>query len=89
MMRQKIFNFLREPQVASLTGLSKSTRWRLEKDGGFPKRRQLSRKSVGWLATEIEEWIQTRIAIKIGDITDKVDKSENYLSIKNSDISLL
>ena len=60
---QKSFKFLREPQVARLTGLSKSTRWRLERLGVFPKRRQLSMKAVGWLASEIEDWIR-KIPIK-------------------------
>lgn len=64
MQYQKNFKFLREPQVFALTGLSKSTRWRLENNGDFPKKRQLSTKSVGWLASEIEEWIQTRGIVK-------------------------
>jgi prophage regulatory protein len=64
MQYQKSFQFLREPQVSTLTGLSKSTRWRLERQGKFPKKRQLSVKSVGWLASEIEEWIQTRSIVK-------------------------
>jgi prophage regulatory protein len=69
MQHQKDFKFLRDPQVAILTGLSKSTRWRLEKFGKFPKRRQLSTKSVGWLASEIEDWIETRTVIETGNIT--------------------
>ena len=67
MQDQKSFKFLRESQVAALTGLSKSTRWRLEKLGTFPKKRRLSAKSVGWLASEVEEWVQTRSSIKTGD----------------------
>ncbi len=70
MQYQKNFQFLREPQVSALTGLSKSTRWRLERNGEFPKKRQLSAKSVGWLASEIEEWIQTRAVIQTGDINE-------------------
>ena len=64
MQDQKGFKFLREPQVAAVTGLSKSTRWRLEKLGTFPKKRQLSTRSVGWPASEIEEWVRTRSIIK-------------------------
>jgi len=67
MQDQKGFKFLRESQVAALTGLAKSTRWRLEKLGTFPMRRKLSTKAVGWLASEVEEWMQTRSAIKTGD----------------------
>ncbi|CAL7964442.1 prophage regulatory protein [Gammaproteobacteria bacterium] len=66
MYHQKSAKFLRESQVAVLTGLSKSTRWRLEKDNQFPKRRQLSTKAVGWLASEIEEWVYTRVTMKTG-----------------------
>jgi prophage regulatory protein len=72
MQHQNYLKFLREPQVYALTGLSKSTRWRLEKEGRFPKKRQLSAKSVGWLAQEIEEWIQTRNIIKTKDTSNDV-----------------
>lgn len=63
---------LREPQVSVLTGLSKSTRWRLEREGKFPQKRQLSAKSVGWLASEVEEWVRTRNIIKTGSINEQV-----------------
>ena len=53
-------SYLREPKVKEITGLSKSTRWRLENAGKFPKRRQLSANAVGWLASEIEEWVMSR-----------------------------
>lgn len=43
---QKNIKYLRETQVAELTGLSKTTRWRLEKLGIFPKRRQLSMRTT-------------------------------------------
>ena len=61
--KQKNFKVLREPEVFALTGLSKTTRWRLERDGKFPQKRKLSAKAVGWLATEIVEWIQARTVI--------------------------
>jgi prophage regulatory protein len=35
---------------------------RLEKAGKFPLRVKLSANRVGWVASEIEEWIQTHIA---------------------------
>jgi prophage regulatory protein len=51
---------LREPEVKRLTGLSRTTRWRLERKGGFPQRRQLSENAVGWLGSEISQWIESR-----------------------------
>jgi prophage regulatory protein len=51
---------IRFPGVRDRTGLSRSTVWRLERQGAFPKHRRISRNAVAWLEHEIEEWIQTR-----------------------------
>ena len=38
--------FVREPEVHRLTGLSRTTRWRLERAGKFPRRRRISENAV-------------------------------------------
>lgn len=35
---------------------------RLEKEGKFPKRVRLSNSRVGWLVSEVQEWLQERVA---------------------------
>lgn len=35
---------------------------RLEKDNRFPKRIQLTQNRVGWLESEVDDWIKERIA---------------------------
>ena len=50
----------REPKVKKESGLSKSTRWRLEKAGEFPKKIQLGPRAVGWRSDEIIEWVKAR-----------------------------
>jgi prophage regulatory protein len=50
----------RDPRVEKESGLSKSTRWRLEKAGEFPKKIQLGPRAVGWRAEEIIEWVKAR-----------------------------
>ncbi len=55
--------FLREPEVARVTGLSRTTRWRMERRGEFPRRRTISRNAVAWLASEIEAWLVERAEI--------------------------
>ena len=50
--------FLRMKTVAELCGLSRTTIWRLERDGKFPARYRLGANSVGWLAAEVEEWMR-------------------------------
>ena len=52
--------FLREREVRHMTGLSRSTRWRLERAGKFPLRRSLSENAIGWLESEIQAWLATR-----------------------------
>ena len=52
--------FLGEIEVARITDLSRTTRWRLERDGRFPKKRHISAKRVAWLESEILEWMESR-----------------------------
>jgi prophage regulatory protein len=58
----------REPKVAEETGLSKSTRWRMEKAGDFPQKVQLSTRAVGWRAEEIIQWCKERCDAKNGPV---------------------
>ena len=55
--------FLREPEVCRKVRLSRVTRWRMEKEGLFPRRRQVAPKSVRWLRSEVEEWMESRQAV--------------------------
>jgi prophage regulatory protein len=54
--------FLRLPQVRERTGLSRSTIYKLQESGDFPKSVALGPRSVAWVATEIDQWIEDRIA---------------------------
>ena len=47
-------------EVMARTGLGRTTVWRWEKEGRFPKRRQLGPNRVGYLQEEIDEWIAAR-----------------------------
>lgn len=53
-------SFIREPERLRITGLSRTTWWRLERRGLAPRRRILSPNAVGWLRTELQEWIRSR-----------------------------
>ncbi len=55
-----IVKFLRTNQLIEKVGLSRSTIWRLESQGKFPKRRQIGPGAVGWLEEEIEQWMLNR-----------------------------
>lgn len=47
---------IREAECRQLTGLCRTTRYLMEKDGKFPARRKLGGRSIGWLLSEISAW---------------------------------
>jgi len=51
---------IRWPAVKAMTGLSRSTIWRLESTNAFPPRRQISNNCVGWLEAEVLTWMKSR-----------------------------
>ncbi len=54
---------LRRKEVEQKTGLARSTIYARVQQGSFPAPVQLgSRHSVGWVASEIDEWLRTQIA---------------------------
>ncbi|MGH8311510.1 MAG: helix-turn-helix transcriptional regulator, partial [Steroidobacteraceae bacterium] len=50
---------LRLRQVQRLTGLSRSTIYRLERAGAFPSRVRLSARASAWPADEVGAWVRT------------------------------
>jgi len=54
--------FVRMPEVLSRTGLSRSHIYKLQSSGSFPKSISLcGGRAVGWLDSEIDEWMEYRI----------------------------
>ncbi|MGD1025721.1 MAG: AlpA family transcriptional regulator [Candidatus Sulfotelmatobacter sp.] len=52
---------LRLPMVRARTGLSRSTIYLRISDGSFPLPVSLGARAVGWLESDIEDWITRRI----------------------------
>ena len=50
-------------QVEACTGLSRSTIYQYVKDGAFPKPVPVGPRAVGWLESEVSEWIAERVRI--------------------------
>jgi prophage regulatory protein len=46
-----------------MTGLSRTSIWRMEKGGKFPRRRQLGPRRVGWIESELLEWMKSRTMV--------------------------
>jgi prophage regulatory protein len=56
--------FIVLPQVQEIVPYSASHIWRLERSGEFPKRIRLGGNRVAWLQSEVESWIEGKIAAR-------------------------
>ena len=52
--------------VQEYTGLSRSTIWRLERRGDFPKHHRIAPNVVAWVEADITGWIEQRTAVRDG-----------------------
>ena len=53
---------LRLPKVKAITGLSRSTIYLRMSEGAFPRQVNLGSRAVGWLSSEIQQWVDERIS---------------------------
>ncbi len=87
---------LRLQQVGEITGLRRSMIYQLEADGNFPRRVKLATRAVGWVESEIRDWIAARIMIRDGHkesrretgliLSPAPSASPNYLTIRTQEI---
>ncbi|CAM4263322.1 MULTISPECIES: helix-turn-helix transcriptional regulator [Alteromonas] len=56
---------LRTAKLQTYVGLSRTTIWRLEKNGQFPKRVRLGQNSVGWLKGDVDTWLESRKGVEL------------------------
>lgn len=55
---------LRRPEVEHKTGLSRSAIYEGIKNGEFPEPVRISNNAVAWLCSEVDEWINQRVAMR-------------------------
>lgn len=58
---------MRLNEVKAVTGLSKMTIYRFEKEGRFPSRVSLGERSVGWLEDDVEGFLMSLKAQSSGE----------------------
>lgn len=56
--------FIREPERRKITGLSRTSWWRAEKEGSAPRAYQLSKNTKAWKLSELMEWVEKREPVK-------------------------
>jgi prophage regulatory protein len=59
---------LRRCDVEALTGLSRSTIYRLASAGQFPRPIRLGPRAVGWAVNEINCWLEERAANRDSEV---------------------
>jgi prophage regulatory protein len=57
---EQIEQILRFPRVSAMTGKSRAQLYLDIKAGTFPPARQLGPRSIGWFASEVQDWIKSR-----------------------------
>lgn len=62
-----VSNILRLRSVKVRTGLSRSSIYALIADGRFPRQISLGTRSVGWIESEVEDWLIQQISASRGD----------------------
>lgn len=50
---------IRPNELAKMLSVSKVTLWRMENRGEIPPRIKISKRAVGWLESDIEEWLNS------------------------------
>ena len=61
---QSPLTILRRRQVEARVGLRRSTLYQRIAEGTFPAPVRLGARSVGWLAHEVERWLEARVAAR-------------------------
>lgn len=64
---------IREPECRQITGLCRTTRYLMEREGKFPARRKLGGRAIGWMLSEIQVWQQNQPRVT----TDKACEVEH------------
>lgn len=54
----------RERDLQAVTSLSRKAREDAIREGTFPKPIPLSTRARGWLVSEVEEWLEQRVALR-------------------------
>lgn len=61
-------NILRLPAVMERTGLARSTIYQMLGRGLFPRPINLGERAVGWIASEVDEWLLARMRDTRGNV---------------------
>ena len=53
--------FIRSREVVEMIGVSRTTLWRMVREGSFPRPVQISKGNLGYLLETVEAWMRARV----------------------------
>jgi predicted DNA-binding transcriptional regulator AlpA len=59
--------FIMKPEVTNKVGVSYQTLWTWMQQGKFPRSRELAGGKIGWVLSEVNEWILNRPVVRLKD----------------------
>jgi len=74
------YSILRRKQVQARTGLARSNMYQQIQDGTFPRPIPLGPRAVGWLESEVSNWIAERVRIARSDVESNADRGRHDAS---------
>jgi predicted DNA-binding transcriptional regulator AlpA len=69
----KSLNIIRPAELAKILSVSTATLWRMERRNELPPRKQISRRVVGWVESDLIQWLKER---PNAEITPELEESE-------------
>lgn len=82
----EVEQIIRRPEALRMVGISKSVLYRLIAEGSFPRPVRLSKNSVGWKLSAIQEWIASRPEVEaIGRTTTEPPQSAGHSTDRDDD----
>jgi prophage regulatory protein len=73
---------LRLPQVRQITGLGRSSIYALQEIRAFPHSIKLSPRAVGWLESEVRQWIHSRVEQRGIQSSQDFSESQEDLGVR-------
>ena len=65
-MAERLERIVREKERKEITGVCRTTAWKLQRQGAYPAPVALPGGRCGWLLSELEEWVRSRPRIRRG-----------------------
>ena len=83
------YKIIKLHEVVGTTGVARSTLYKMIAAGTFPEPIQLGQRSVGWVESEVQSWIKSRIDHSRGSQLSSTARTDpNHVSFSEEECDL-